>query len=220
MSSFKYIVATAASLTLLAGCTDPAYLTGGENQNAGRGAAIGAASGAVIGNLVAGPGNRTGGALLGAAAGAIVGGAIGADLDRQAAELNQDFTNSEIDVINTGSELIVRMPQDILFAVDSDQVNSGLRADLFVLANSLNQYPQSRVTITGHTDNTGSAAYNQDLSERRAVEVSAILIQGGVNGTRLNAVGAGEDQPLASNLTEEGRAQNRRVDIRIQPTEA
>lgn len=204
-------------MVILAGCTDPAYLTGEENQNTGRGAAIGAVSGAVLGNLIAGPGNRTAGTAIGAGVGAVVGGAIGRDLDRQAAELNQDFSNGDIDVINNGDELIVRMPQDILFAVDSDQVNAGLRSDLLVLANSLNKYPNSRVTITGHTDNTGSAAYNLDLSERRAIEVSSILIQGGVDGTRLTAVGAGEDQPISSNLTPEGRALNRRVDIRIQP---
>lgn len=217
MSSFKIPAALAASVVILVGCTDPAYLTDGENQNTGRGAAIGAVSGAVLGNLIAGSGNRAAGTAIGAGVGAVVGGAIGADLDRQAAELNQDFSSSEIDVINTGDELIVRMPQDILFAVDSDQVNSGLRSDLFVLANSLNRYPDTRVTITGHTDNTGTAAYNQNLSERRAVEVSSILIEGGVNGARLNAVGAGEDQPISSNLSPEGRALNRRVDIRIQP---
>ena len=214
------LVIGAASLLALSACTDPAFGPGGERERTGQGAAIGAAAGAVLGNLTAGGGDRSRNAVIGAAAGAIAGGLIGQQLDRQAAELRQDFGNGEIDVINTGSELVVRMPQDILFAVDSAQVNAGLQSDLRVLAQSLNRYPDTSVAVVGHTDNTGSASYNQGLSERRAQSVTTILIQSGVNPGRLFAIGAGEDQPLASNLTPEGRAQNRRVDITIAPTGA
>lgn len=212
------LILGAASLLALSACTDPAFGPGGERQRTGQGAAIGAATGAVIGNLTAGSGDRTRNAVIGAAAGAIAGGLIGQQLDRQAAELRQDFGSDQIDVINTGSELVVRMPQDILFAIDSAQVNSGLRSDLGVLAQSLNQYPDTTVAVVGHTDNTGSASYNQGLSERRAQSVTDILMQNGVSPVRLRSVGAGENQPLASNLTPEGRAQNRRVDITIVPT--
>jgi len=130
--------------------------------------------------------------------------------------LNRDLGNN-IDVINTGDELIVRMPQDILFAFDSDRVRPDLRADLFTLADSLQRYPDTTVQIIGHTDNVGSASYNQNLSERRASSVGSVLVNAGVPGSRLRIFGAGEDQPIASNLTEEGRAQNRRVDIVIRP---
>ena len=214
------LVIGAASLLALSACTDPTFGPGGERQRTGQGAAIGAATGAVLGNITAGGGDRTRNAVIGAAAGAIAGGLIGQQLDRQAAELRQDFGNDQIDVINTGSELVVRMPQDILFAIDSAQVNSGLRSDLGVLAQSLNQYPDTTVAVVGHTDNTGSASYNQGLSERRAQSVTSILTQNGVNPARLRAIGAGENQPLASNLTPEGRAQNRRVEITIVPTGA
>jgi len=97
-------------------------------------------------------------------------------------------------------------------------LNPNLRSDLFVLAESLNKYPQSVVTVTGHTDNTGSAAYNQDLSQRRAASVASVLRSGGVDSFRVRTVGAGENSPIATNQTAAGRAQNRRVDITITPT--
>ena len=121
-------------------------------------------------------------------------------------------------MINTGSELIVRMPEAILFEVDSAALNPQLRSDLFVLAESLNKYPNSVVTVTGHTDNTGTAGYNQNLSERRAQSVASVLRSGGVSGGRIDVVGAGESQPIATNQTAAGRALNRRVDITITPT--
>ena len=152
------------------------------------------------------------------AAGAAAGAAIGGSLDAQAAELERDFDNGSIAVINTGDQLIVRMPEAILFATDSASVNGQLRSDLFVLSESLNRYPNSVVTVTGHTDNTGSASYNQNLSERRAFAVASILREGGVSGARIRTVGAGESSPIATNQTSAGRAANRRVDITITPT--
>lgn len=214
----KPLILGAASLLALTACTDPAYQQGGERQRTGQGAAIGAAIGGVLGATRESGSDRIRNAAVGAAIGAAVGGAIGYSLDQQAAELRNDFGNSEIDVINTGSELIVRMPEAILFATDSAALNSQLRSDLFVLSDSLNKYPQSTVTVTGHTDSTGTAAYNQDLSERRASSVASVLQQGGVSGSRIRVVGAGESQPIATNQTAAGRQQNRRVDITITPT--
>ena len=109
------------------------------------------------------------------------------------------------------------MPQDILFDVDSAAVKPALQSDLRVLVQSLQKYPGSTVQIVGHTDNTGAASYNQDLSERRAGAVSGILIGAGVAPSRVQSFGRGEDQPIATNLTLEGRALNRRVDITIRP---
>ena len=220
MVKTPFLILGAASLLALSACTDPSFGPGGERQRTGQGAAAGAAGGALLGAIIGDSDDRGRNAVIGAAAGAIAGGLIGQQLDRQAAELRQDFDSDQIDVINTGSELVVRMPQDILFAVDSAEVSSGLRSDLGVLATSLNRYPGSTVTVVGHTDNTGTAQYNQGLSERRAQSVTSILVQNGVSPARLRAFGAGENQPLASNLTPEGRAQNRRVDITIQPTDA
>jgi outer membrane protein OmpA-like peptidoglycan-associated protein len=212
--TLKFTIAAASvSLLALAGCTENSAI----QPSTGSGAAVGAVTGAVLGRTLAGSGNRTEGALLGAALGAGAGALIGQDLARQKAELDNQFASNEIDVINTGNELIVRMPQDILFAINSAAVSPALRSDLIVLADNLNRYPNSIATIVGHTDNTGTAAFNQTLSEDRALSVAAVLRSGGVASGRLRAIGAGENQPIASNLTPEGRALNRRVDITIQP---
>ncbi|MDO5757788.1 MAG: OmpA family protein, partial [Rhodobacterales bacterium] len=154
----------------------------------------------------------------GGAIGALGGAAIGNALDRQEAELRRDLDNERVQINNTGDRLIVTLPQDILFAVDSASVNSGLRGDLYTVASSLQNYPTSTVQVVGHTDNTGSAAYNQNLSERRANAVASVLREGGVAPNRINVYGRGEDQPVASNLTVEGKAQNRRVEIVILPS--
>lgn len=214
----KTLILGAASLLALTACTDPAYQQGGERERTGQGVAIGAALGGLLGATRESGSDRVRNAAVGAAIGAAVGGAIGYSLDQQAAELRNDFGNSQIGVINTGNELIVRMPEGILFATDSASLNPQLRSDLFVLAESLNKYPQSVVTVTGHTDNTGSAAYNQDLSERRAWAVTSVLREAGVSSSRIPTVGAGESQPIATNQTAAGRQQNRRVDITITPT--
>ena len=110
------------------------------------------------------------------------------------------------------------MPQDILFALDSASVRSGLRRDLGVVANNLQAYPNSTIKILGHTDNTGSGSYNEALSQRRADAVANILMNNGVEPVLLRTVGRREDDPIANNLTAEGRAQNRRVEIIIRPS--
>lgn len=212
------LILGAAGLLALTACSDPSQYPGTDGQRTQQGALTGAAVGALLGATHESGNDRFRNAVVGAAIGAAAGGLIGNQLDAQAAELRQDFGNDEIDVINTGSELIVRMPEAILFATDSASLKSQLRSDLFVLADSLNAYPDTVVTITGHTDNTGAASYNQLLSERRAQSVASVLVSGGVASGRLNVVGAGESRPIATNQTADGRAQNRRVDITITPT--
>ena len=123
-------------------------------------------------------------------------------------------------ITNTGERLIVTLPQDILFDVDSASVRPGLRDDLMTVASSLRDYPDSTVQIVGHTDNTGDAGYNQQLSERRANAVADVLMDGGVGFSRIQTFGRGENQPVADNLTDAGRAQNRRVEIVILPNAA
>lgn len=221
--NFKpFLLGIAAALALTA-CTDPSMmgnnpLAGPDNQRTRQGAMMGAAIGGLAGATRGDDANdRRQNAAVGALLGAAVGGAGGAMLDRQAAELRGGLSTSRIAVVNTGSELIVRMPEDILFAVDSTSVSPGVQADLRVVADHLGRYPDSNVEIVGHTDNTGSAAYNQGLSERRAQAITSILRSYGVPASRMVAIGRGENSPLASNLTPEGRAQNRRVDIVIRP---
>ena len=157
-------------------------------------------------------------ALVGAGVGAAIGGAIGNSLDQQAADLRT--VNVNFTVTNNGRYLVVNMPQDLLFATDSATLRPDLTRDIKSIAANLQQYPNSQIEVVGHTDNTGSSAYNQDLSQRRAVSVADVLRGAGVPNARIAAFGRGEDQPLpnASNLTPEGRAQNRRVEIIIRPT--
>lgn len=205
-------LAATAALALVAGCTDPAT---GDLNRAQTGALAGAAAGAVLGRAVGG-GDRTRNVIVGTGVGAIAGGLIGQQLDRQAAELRRDL-GGNVGVVNTGREIVVTMPQDILFAVDSATLRPDLRRDLNIVASSLGNYPDSTVIVTGHTDNTGSAAHNQRLSERRAESVAAELMANGVPSRRIVTRGAGFTQPVASNDTAAGRAQNRRVEIVIRP---
>lgn len=187
------------------------------NGNAQTGALIGAGLGAVIGASNSdNVGDRNRGAIVGALVGAGLGAGAGTLLDRQEAELRQEL-GSNAQIVNNGDQLIVTLPQDILFATDSATLTGGLRSDLTALASSLNRYPNSTVNVIGHADNTGGAAYNQDLSARRAQAVSAVLIQSGVSSARVRSIGRGEDAPIASNLNAQGRAQNRRVEITITP---
>ena len=211
------LILAAVGTLMLTACVDPNAYPDDPNARQRSGAIIGGLTGALAGVAVSGDGDELKGAIVGGALGAGTGALIGADLDRQAAEL-RGSQNSNISVTNTGEYLIVNMPQDLLFAVDSASVRPDLRSDLNTVASSLLKYPNSRIEVIGHTDNTGSAAYNQDLSQRRAVAVASVLRDSGVPGARVAAYGRGEDQPIASNLTPDGRAQNRRVEIIIRPT--
>jgi len=202
-----------ASVLGLAACQAP--LPGQGTQNTQQGALVGAGLGAVVGAI---SGDDRDERLRNAAIGAAIGGGLGAiggnNLDRQEAELRSQL-GSNANIVNNGDNLVVTLPQDILFAVDSATLTGGLQSDLTALASSLNRYPDTTVNVIGHTDNTGEAAYNQNLSQRRAQSVASVLINGGVAPSRVRALGAGEDRPVASNLTPEGRAQNRRVEIVI-----
>jgi len=208
---FKPALAFAAATGLLVGCVDPYSNT---NRTA-TGVAAGAIAGGVLG-AASGASDRTAATILGAGIGAIAGGAIGATLDRQAAELRGSL-GTGVDVRNTGNEIVVTMSQDILFATDSATLRPDLRRDLQAIAANLQRYPDSAIIVTGHTDSTGTMAYNQSLSERRADSVAAVLIESGVSSRRVVARGAGQTQPVASNDSAAGRAQNRRVEIIIRP---
>ncbi len=215
------LLATVAGSFALTGCVqqNTAYNPNDPNAHTRNGAILGALAGGALGAVTGDKNDKDadrilGGAVLGAAAGAMV----GHSLDQQAAELQRDITTNGVRIVNEGNQLRVIMPEGILFPVDSATVQAGIMNDLYTVADSVNRYPGTRVEVVGHTDNTGSAAYNQDLSERRAQAVAAILRNGGVSGGRLRPYGMGEDQPIASNLNPAGRAQNRRVEILIIPT--
>ncbi|MDF1715324.1 MAG: OmpA family protein [Antarcticimicrobium sp.] len=210
-------VALCAAITLGA-CTDPARIDPGDpHQKTKQGALIGGLLGAGIG-AISGADNKTTAVLGGAALGAFAGAAIGDSLDRQEAELRRDLASDGITITNTGDRLIVSLPNDITFATDSFEVRPGLRADVNRVAAHLNRYPDMTVRVVGHTDSEGEAAYNIGLSKRRANAVADILQAGGVSYDRIVTIGRGEEEPIASNLTAEGKARNRRVEIVMIPT--
>lgn len=205
-----------SALLVLSACdtvTDP----NNPNRNAQTAAMLGAGLGAVVG-IARGDdaGERNRGAIVGALIGAGLGAGVGTLLDRQEAELRQQM-GSNAQIVNTGSQLIVTLPQDILFDTGSSALTGGLRNDLNALAGSINRFPESTINVIGHTDSDGTALFNQDLSARRAQAVSSVLIQSGVSPNRIRSIGRGEDAPIATNLNSDGKRKNRRVEITITP---
>lgn len=213
------LTAVVAGTLALAACTETGQFGGGPNdpnQRTKSGALIGAGTGALIGALTADDGNRGDRAVAGALAGAAVGAGVGYSLDRQEAELRQAM-DARVVITNTGDRLIVTLPQDITFATDSTNVSPGIQDDLRALAQNVQVYQNSTLQIVGHTDSDGDAAYNQTLSEGRANAVARVLYGNGVPANRVQTFGRGESQPIASNLTADGKQRNRRVEIVILP---
>lgn len=207
------------ALTTTACVTDPT--TGKKHiSKAAIGGIGGALGGYLLGDLVGGKRDRTE-KIVGAGIGAIAGAGIGAYMDAQEKKLREKTAGTGVDVVREGDSLLLRMPSGITFAYDSDAVQSQFQPTLNEVASVLAEYPKTYIDIYGHTDSDGSEAYNQGLSERRAASVQGYLIGHGVQSARLATKGYGEMQPIASNETPEGKAQNRRVEIRIVPvTEA
>ncbi|MCA8868581.1 MAG: OmpA family protein [Rhodobacteraceae bacterium] len=196
----------------LAACTDGA---GNPRQKTTEGALVGGVIGGILG--ASRGGNKSKNVIIGTAIGATVGGLVGQQLDRQEDALRNSIGNDQVGIVNTGSELIVTLPEEITFDTGSAMVRSSLLGDLNALAANLNDFPDTTVDVIGHTDSVGDAGYNQKLSSDRANSVLAILTDDGVDNSRMRAIGRGESEPKASNLSPEGRAQNRRVEIIIRP---
>lgn len=180
------------------------------------GAAIGAGLGAIAGEIF---GDENKDVYQGAVIGAILGGSVGFTLDQQEEELRRALANRDVEVANTGSELVVTFPESVTFDTGSAELRRNARRDIYAVADHLVRYPGSDVEVIGHTDDVGPADYNMGLSSRRAFAVADLLIAEGVSPRRIIASGRGETTPVASNYSESGRAQNRRVEIIIRPTE-
>lgn len=220
ISLFRPMLLASAAVIALGGCVTNSVGPTNPNGTTPNRTRDGAIVGGLLGGFLGASGssdNRGANAVLGAAIGAASGAAIGNALDAQARDLRGAMSNDQILIENTGQSLIVTMPEGILFDVDSAAIRASLQSDLRALARNLNQYPNTDVQVLGHTDNTGSAAYNQDLSLRRAQAVLGVLLEVGVAPSRVSAIGRGEGEPVATNLTPEGRAQNRRVEVIIRP---
>jgi len=179
-----------------------------------KGAVIGAGAGGVVGGVI---GNQTGSTTRGAIVGAVVGGAVGAiighQMDQQAKELKQNIPGAT--VARVGEGIAVTFASGLLYDFDSDVIRSDAAQNLRSLASSLEKYPNTDLLIVGHTDAVGTSEYNQELSLRRATAAANYLASQGVSSVRLQAVGRGETEPIATNDTEAGRQANRRVEIAI-----
>ncbi len=204
---YAIIGATALSLT--------ACQTVQNNPNTATGAAVGALAGAGLGLLVGGDDRRN--ALVGAGVGLLAGAAVGSYLDRQQRELESDLAGTGATVTRVGDALLVNLPSGVTFDVDSAAIRPEFYTPLANVAQTMNEYPESYIDVIGHTDSTGSAQYNQALSERRAGSVGSFLVGQRVLQQRIVTYGYGETQPIATNDTAEGRQRNRRVEIKITP---
>ena len=209
----KKLVSLGAVLALVSACTTVNPYTG-QTQTAKStwGTAIGAATGALIGST-----RSSEAALIGGLAGAAVGGGVGYYLDAQAAELRAELVSTGVQVVESDDNIRLIMPGNITFQTDSADINSNFYAVLNSVAKVLNKYSNSTVLVSGHTDSTGSADYNLALSKSRAQSVAAYLQGQGVKASRFEVMGMGSSNPIASNADAVGRAQNRRVEIKIIP---
>lgn len=207
-------LAIAISTTLLTACQQGVG-NYENNTNTYDGAAIGAVVGGVAG-IFSNDKNRFKNGAIGAGIGALAGGGIGAYMDSQEAAMRQATQGTGIEVEREGNDLMLNLPSNITFATNSSSIQSSLAPTLRNVGSILRDYPQTIVEIYGHTDSTGSEIYNLDLSDKRADAVANYLSDQGLT-QRIVTTGVGEAQPIASNDTESGRAQNRRVEIKISP---
>lgn len=211
-----FAIGAMAALTLIAGCTtvDPYSGERVPNRTANT-AIIGAIGGAAAGTLAGGDDRRN--AAVGAAVGAIAGAGAGAYMDAQERKLREQMRNSGVGVTRAGDEITLNMPSDITFDVDRSDVKPQFSATIANVAATLREYPSTTIDVAGHADSTGPDDYNQALSQRRADSVAQVLTANGVQPVRIVAVGFGESRPIADNNTVAGRAQNRRVEIKLRP---
>ncbi|WP_397380436.1 OmpA family protein [Pseudomonas sp.] len=202
-----------------AGCAvqNPYVREDGEMRKSATYGTLGALAGAAVGAATSSKKDRGKGALIGAAVGGAAGGGYGYYADKQEAELRRSMQGTGVEVQRNGDDLKLIMPGNITFATNSADIAGNFYAPLNNLANSFKQYDQNSIEIVGHTDNVGAHQYNYTLSQRRAQSVANYLTAQGVNGMRVTTRGMGPDQPVASNASESGRAQNRRVEINLRP---
>lgn len=210
------LCALTIAMATITGCSQPMTRT---QKGAAVGTGVGAAVGAGLGQAI---GRDTESTLIGAAAGALAGGltggAIGNYMDKQEAAMRQAVANVEgASIQRDQNVLAVTFKSDILFPLNSTVLLPGANDEITRVAQVLTQYPATAITIAGHTDSSGSDAYNQELSERRATAVKNALAARGVAPARMTAVGFGESKPVADNTTDAGRSLNRRVEITIVP---
>ena len=218
----KAVLALILAASIAGGCqtTDP-YTGEAKTTSATYGAVIGAAAGAAVG-MISGHDSkqRRQRALIGAGVGALAGGAVGSYMDRQEDELRRVMRDSGVTVTRKGDDIILNMPGNITFRTDSADLNAQFFKVLDGVALVAKKYDKTIIEVAGHTDSTGTAEYNRQLSQRRATAVADYLVARGVARTRLMIAAGGEDHPIASNATDQGRTANRRVEVTLTPLTA
>ncbi len=215
----KIIVALAATLALSACTTTNPYTGQSQLSNTAGGALIGTGGGALAGAIVGAAvgGDARIGALIGAGVGGLTGAAIGNYMDQQEAELRAQLQGTGVSVTRVGDQIILNMPSNITFATASAAVQPQFNQTLVSVGLVLQKFNKTIVDVYGHTDSQGDDAYNLTLSQQRAVAVATVLANQGIDQRRFYIEGKGETSPVASNATEAGRAQNRRVEIQLSP---
>ncbi len=211
MSILKIIIPAVLSTALLFSSCASLNKT---QKGAGIGTVAGGTAGAIIGRI---SGNTAMGAVIGAAVGGVSGALIGKKMDKQAEEIKKEIPGVKVDRVGEG--IVIEFTSNILFGFDKSALTSAANENLGKLVTILDKYPDTDIAILGHTDNKGSAKYNQKLSERRARAVSNYLISQNVASRRLTTTGFGDTQPKYSNDDESGRSQNRRVEFAITANE-
>ncbi|OOF27634.1 hypothetical protein BZJ19_01830 [Salinivibrio proteolyticus] len=203
-------------LTAVAVLTASLALTGCESMsNTQKGATIGAITGAIVGKSTSNHKGKR--AFIGAAIGAIGGAAVGNYMDQQEQAFREELAGSGIQVVREGDNIRLIMPSNITFGLDQDAIAADFYPKLNAIANVMRKYDKTFLSIEGHTDDTGAAAYNQHLSERRAMSVKRYLASQSIDNARLYTSGFGETRPLVANNSAANRALNRRVEIQIVP---
>ena len=208
---------TALAIALSACTTTNPYTGERQTAKATTGALIGAAAGAILGAATADEGERRERVLKGAGIGAVAGAGVGYYMDQQEAKLREKMAGTGVTISRNGDNIILNMPSNITFDVNSSTLTPNFTNVLEGVALVMQEYKSTLVTIAGHTDSTGAESYNQELSRKRALTVAENLNAQGVAIERLAAIGYGEQYPIADNNTAQGRAQNRRVEISIDP---
>ena len=213
------IIALTAAAFLITACSTNPYT--GEQQasntaiGAGTGALLGGAAGALLGATTKLKTRNT--ALIGAGLGALAGGGIGVYMDNQESKLRERLQGSGVSVTRQGDNIILNMPSNITFASDQSDIKPNFYEVLNSVALVLKEFNQTLVDVNGHTDSDGSDQYNEELSSRRANAVAQYLVSQQLDSQRFSVQGMGESQPIASNASASGKAQNRRVEIQIVP---
>jgi outer membrane protein OmpA-like peptidoglycan-associated protein len=216
MKNFKYkAIGVFVALTFLVSSCDAVK----NANNTQKGGAVGAAGGAVIGGVI---GNNTGdgdNSVLGAIIGGVVGGAAGAyignRMDKQAKEIEEEIPGAEVTRVGEGINVTFDENSGVYFATNKADINGKSEISLLKLINIFQKYPKTNIIVEGHTDSTGSDAYNMELSKKRAQSVTDYLAANGISNSRIETNWYGEEQPKYDNSTEEGRSKNRRVEVAI-----